>query len=94
MFPLPTRLAIQKGQDGSFASTVGFSAYQYVFPRSGDVWLMVPELNFLPVVKQFIHTGELITNIVLEEQSAELFVPPLGDRIRHLTKPRGIIKKR
>ena len=57
------KLALRSGEDGSLASTSGFSAYQFV-NNSGNLWLMVPELNFYPVVKQWIQTGRRELSVI------------------------------
>jgi hypothetical protein len=90
------KLALRVGEDQSLASTTtGFTAYQFV-NNSGNLWLMVPELNFYPVVKQWVLTGrrELVSNIEIGEQDPNLFFPPPGVEVQVTTIPRGITARR
>jgi hypothetical protein len=75
--PYRYKLALRRGEDGALASTTGFSADQFV-NDSGNQWLLVPELNFFPVVKQWVQTGrrEAVSNIVIGEPDPLLFLPP------------------
>jgi hypothetical protein len=93
--PYQYKLALRRGEDGSLASTTGFSTYQFV-NDSGNQWLLVPELNLFPVVKQWVQTGrrEAVSNIVIREPDPLLFLPPADATIDHKTTPRGITNAR
>jgi hypothetical protein len=60
------------------------------------MWLLVPELNFFPVVQQAVATGrrEAYSNIALGEPDGNLFEPPPGVEVVALTEPRGIVDRR
>lgn len=90
----PFKLALQKGQNGSLRSnSAGLDAYHYVTP-SGNVWLMVPSLNFFPVLQETLEgRRELYSNIVVGGQPAELFEPPPGAVITVNTRPAGIVEQ-
>ena len=94
LMPYRYKLALAKGQDGSLTASVGFSGYRFV-NTSGNMWLIVPELNLLPVVKQWVQTGrrELLTNIVVEEQDETKFMPPPGERMTYSSTPAGIVRR-
>jgi hypothetical protein len=59
----------------------------------GMVDLMAPSLNFYPLVKTHVPTGERTEAHVIstDEPSAELFEPPAGAEIRRSDKPSGIV---
>jgi hypothetical protein len=59
----------------------------------GMVNLMAPSLNFYPLVKTHIPSGERTEAHVIstEEPASELFEPPAGVEIRRSDKPSGIV---
>jgi hypothetical protein len=79
--PYPNKLALRPGQNNSVTSNSGFEAYRSV-TRNGTLALMVPELNFFPVLRQRLDgRRELYASILLQEPDPALFLPPPGPTI-------------
>jgi hypothetical protein len=76
--PYPKKLEIRDGKEYSLTAETGFSAYQEM-TSNGGLLLLVPELNFFPVVRDRIDgRRETYSDLVLSEPNADLFVPPPG----------------
>ena len=85
------KAALRKGEDGNLRATSGLEAYHYTTP-SGNVWLMIPELNFFPALMMTVEgRRELYRNIEFTPQPDDLFEPPPGSSIKQLTTPGGIV---
>lgn len=83
----PYKLDLLKGGSRNLRATQGLDAYMYT-TGSGSVRLMIPALNFFPVVmQQPAGRAKTFFNIVVGEPSAELFVPPADASVRVSTEP-------
>lgn len=91
----PYKLDILIGGAHNLLAPAGLTAYRYV-TRSGNVWLLVPELNFFPVVQQALSTGrrEEYWNIRLEKPDPMIFELPVGVVPVQLDRPRGIVSRK
>jgi hypothetical protein len=79
---LPTRLAIRKGESGSLEASEGLSAYRV--DNGETISLMVPDLNFFPVVTQRLDGNhQTFTNLEIMEPPEELFRLPEGEIAEH-----------
>jgi hypothetical protein len=83
----PYRLDLQIGGTGSLSASSGFSAY-LVTMSTGNVRLMVPELNLFPVVQQVLgHYVKVYSNIVTGDISSDVFDPPVGAEVTYSPVP-------
>lgn len=83
--PYPKKINIIKGEPYSLSSESGFSAYQ-LMSSNGGMLLLVPELNFFPVVQERLDgRREVYTDVSLGEPDGALFLPPPGATVDVLT---------
>jgi len=83
------KLDLKSGGSGSLRATNGFAAYHYTTP-SGGSWLVVPELNFQPVVRLLVDGRRwAMSNIELGDPPPTSFQPPAGARIKWIARPAG-----
>lgn len=74
----PHRVSVGAGELYSLNSTTGYAAYQYATGNGGSL-LLVPELNFFPVVQQRADgRREVYKDIIVGEPDEALFAPPAG----------------
>jgi hypothetical protein len=93
LMPYRYKIALGEGEDKSLRGTSGFEAYHYLTP-SGNVWLMVPSLNFFSVLQQTLEgRRELYSNIRIVPQAPELFEPPAGAVVNAKEVPAGIVSE-
>jgi hypothetical protein len=89
--PYRQKLALRAGENGSVHAVAGLDAYQYVNP-SGNMSLLVPELNFFAVVRQNLDgRREVYSEIEVGPQPDELFGPPVGANVHYMDIPGGIV---
>jgi hypothetical protein len=80
--PYGWRLALRQGESGSITATAGFSAYRWLVGDS-SVYLLVPELNLFPVVRQRLDgRREVYSNIHIGDAPTDLFRLPSDVRLR------------
>ena len=91
----PHKLDVEVGGTANLQAPSGLNAVRYVSDR-GNISLVVPELNFFPVVTQILASGrrETFWNIDRDEPDPALFEPPTDVTVTRLEKPRGIISTR
>jgi hypothetical protein len=78
--------------DGALTASSGLDAYQ-MLNGSGTVMLLVPSLNFFPVVRQTLAgRREVYSEISQTEPDPSLFKPPLGVIVTQLSESRGIVR--
>jgi hypothetical protein len=85
----PRKVSILKGQPYSLSSDTGFSAYQ-LMQSNGGLLLLVPELNFFPIVRERLDgRREVYTDVSLLEPDVSLFLPPPGATVEVLAPRRA-----
>jgi len=81
------RLDLGTGGSGNLKAKDGFEAYMYT-TASGGTRLMVPDLNFFPVVMQTLSGySRKYFNIRREEPDIALFLPPAGVQVTASPRP-------
>ena len=81
------KLGLLAGQDGSLAAADGLDAWISTTDQ-GSVHLLVPSLNFYPVVSSMLD-GErrVLSAIRVGPQPDSLFEPPPGEHVEFVTDP-------
>ena len=81
------KLDIANGGSGDIKASTGFEAYQLILPN-GTVHLLVPDLNFFPVLQQELGgTLKKYSNVMVGEPTQENFAPPANATISDSPTP-------
>jgi hypothetical protein len=80
--PYGRKLALLKGQDGSLTADTGLEAW-IVANDTGTMRLLVPALNFFPVVQSpIVGRRRVYSNIEFVDSPATMFDPPPGAALK------------